>query len=62
MAEPRRSQLLEELLRIEMKNLAKAGELPVPSRYELRFPDHVAIIHRVFPAKGLPESIVVRDE
>lgn len=56
-AEPRRSQLLEELLRVEMYYLAKAGEPPIPSLYETRFPDDVEIIHRVFRAEGLLASI-----
>jgi tRNA A-37 threonylcarbamoyl transferase component Bud32 len=56
-AEPRRSRLLEELLRVEVYYLAKAGDSPTPTLYEARFPDHVEIIRRALREEGSPASI-----
>jgi serine/threonine protein kinase len=46
---PRRcSQLLEELLRIELEYRRKAGEAPAAGEYERRFPEYSAAIREVF--------------
>ncbi len=46
-AEPRRSQLLEELLRVELHNRRAAGETPSSEDYVIRFPDNEAMIRAV---------------
>ena len=46
-AEPRRSQLLEELLRVELGNRRAAGETPGPEEYVIRFPQDEAKIRAV---------------
>src|SRR5689334_12120095 len=47
-AEPRRTRLLEELLRVERQLALEAGERPVPAAYRRRFPAHVAVVATVF--------------
>jgi serine/threonine-protein kinase len=46
--EPRRSQLLQELLRVELGNRRAAGEAPRPEEYVIRFPQNEAMIRAVF--------------
>src|SRR6516164_3996066 len=46
-AEPRRSQLLEELLRVELDYRRAAGETPSPGDYVIRFPQDEATIQAV---------------
>ncbi len=55
-AEPRRSQLLEELLRVELDNRRAAGETPGPEEYVIRFPQDEAMI-RAAVSEGGAESI-----
>jgi tRNA A-37 threonylcarbamoyl transferase component Bud32 len=50
---PRRSQLLEELLRIELHWRREAGEAPTAEEYQSRFPGHARTIEGVF-AKAAP--------
>jgi serine/threonine-protein kinase len=47
-AGPRRSLLLQELLRVERELRKSAGELPGPQEYRLRFPDDRAAVDAVF--------------
>jgi hypothetical protein len=47
-AEPLRSRLLEELLRIERQIRMKRGEVPDPEDYRRRFPGDLPIIETVF--------------
>ena len=47
-AEPERSVLLEELLRLELDYLHRRGETPAPEQYQVRFPDHQTQIAEVF--------------
>ena len=46
--EPRRSQLLEELLRVEVEYRRKAGEKPTAGEYAKRFREHGTMIHDRF--------------
>jgi serine/threonine protein kinase len=46
-AAPRRSQLLEELLRVELDNRRAAGETPSPEDYVIRFPESKATIRAI---------------
>jgi tetratricopeptide (TPR) repeat protein/tRNA A-37 threonylcarbamoyl transferase component Bud32 len=46
--EPRRTRLLEELLRVERQLALEAGESPAPAEYRRRFPAHVAVVETVF--------------
>ena len=46
-AEPRRSRLLEELLRVEIDDRRAAGETPSPEDYVIRFPENEAMIRAV---------------
>jgi serine/threonine-protein kinase len=47
-AEPRRSQLLAELLRVEVKFRQQAGERPTAADYEQQFREHCALIRDLF--------------
>ena len=47
-AEPERSVLLGELLRLELDYLQRRGEMPAAAQYQARFPDHHALIAEVF--------------
>jgi serine/threonine-protein kinase len=47
-AGPRRSLLLQELLRVERELRKSAGELPGPQEYRQRFPDDRAAVDAVF--------------
>jgi serine/threonine-protein kinase len=47
-AEPRRTRLLGELLRVERQLALEAGEHPAPSEYRRRFPAHLAVVETVF--------------
>jgi serine/threonine protein kinase len=59
--EPRRCQLLEELLRIELDWRREAGEAPTSAEYQSRFPGHAGTIEGVFaeaaPAPLLPPVV-----
>jgi hypothetical protein len=55
-AEPRRSQLLEELLRVELDDRRAAGEAPSLEEYVIRFPQDEAMI-RVAVTGGGAKSI-----
>ena len=46
--EPRRSQLLAELLRVEVEYRQKAREEPTAGEYEQNFREHGALIHELF--------------
>jgi serine/threonine-protein kinase len=46
--EPKRSQLLAELLRVEVEYRRKAGERPTAAEYEQRFREHGALVHDLF--------------
>jgi serine/threonine-protein kinase len=46
--EPRRPQLLAELLRVEVEYRRKAGEKPAAGEYEQQFPENGALIHDLF--------------
>jgi serine/threonine-protein kinase len=46
--EPRRSQLLAELLRVEVEYRRKAGERPTAGEYEQQFREHGALIRDLF--------------
>ncbi|MFO0892868.1 MAG: serine/threonine-protein kinase [Isosphaeraceae bacterium] len=46
--EPRRSALLEELLRIECERRRRAGEHPTVEEYQVRFPEHASVVDAVF--------------
>jgi serine/threonine protein kinase len=60
---PRRSQLLEELLRIELHWRREAGEVPTSEEYQSRFPGHAPTIEGVFakvaPAPPQPQDAVL---
>jgi serine/threonine protein kinase len=47
-AEPERSQLLTQLLAVELEYRRAAGEDPLLWDYQARFPDHAEVIQRVF--------------
>ena len=47
-AEPRRSHLLAELLRVEQEYRRETGEEPMAGEYEQRFPEHGALIRELF--------------
>ena len=47
-AEPERSALLGELLRLELDYLHRRGKTPAPEQYQARFPDHQTQIAEVF--------------
>jgi hypothetical protein len=46
-AGPRRSQLLEELLRVELDYRRKLGETPTEEEYGQRFPEHDSLIRKM---------------
>jgi hypothetical protein len=48
LAEPRRTKLLGELLRVELDYRRRAGESPTVAEYERRFPEHLEIVRRAF--------------
>jgi serine/threonine protein kinase/tetratricopeptide (TPR) repeat protein len=47
-AEPERSKLLEELLKLELEFRGKTGDSPVPQEFLRRFPQHAALITVIF--------------
>jgi serine/threonine-protein kinase len=47
-AEPRRSHLLAELLRVEVEYRRETGEEPTAGEYQQRFPEYVALIRGLF--------------
>src|SRR3954468_2652453 len=47
-AGPRRSRLLEELLRVERQLRAAAGEAPHPDEYHRRFPEYPEVVTGAF--------------
>jgi WD40 repeat protein/tRNA A-37 threonylcarbamoyl transferase component Bud32 len=47
-AEPERSVLLGELVRLELEYLSRRGEIPAVEQYQARFPDHRALIAELF--------------
>jgi serine/threonine protein kinase len=48
LAEPRRSALLAELMRVELRNREALGETPTPQEYEARFPYALSVVDGVF--------------
>src|SRR5438445_3136144 len=48
MAEPERTELLEELIRLELDYRAQRGERPSQEEYTLRFPEREALIAAIF--------------
>jgi tetratricopeptide (TPR) repeat protein/tRNA A-37 threonylcarbamoyl transferase component Bud32 len=52
--EPERSQLLTQLLALELEYRRAAGETPLLEDYRARFPDHGAVVRRIFAA---PETV-----
>jgi serine/threonine protein kinase len=55
-AEPRRCQLLEELLRVDLDNRRHAGDTPSHEEYVIRFPENEAMI-RAAVTGGSDESV-----
>jgi eukaryotic-like serine/threonine-protein kinase len=51
-AGPRRTLLLQELLRVERELCKSAGETPAPAEYRQRFPDDRAAVEAVFGDDG----------
>jgi len=47
-AEPQRSYLLAELLRVEREYREALGEIPKPQEYRSRFPGHEAVVDGIF--------------
>ena len=53
---PRRTLLLQELLRVERELRLSAGETPTPDEYRRRFPDEPAAVAAVFGITDRPRS------
>lgn len=62
-AEPSRTRLLEELLRVERQLRINGGETPEPEEYRIRFPQHTTVIDASFglapavPSAGRPRAV-----
>src|SRR3954447_5234030 len=51
-AGPRRTRLLEELLRVERQLRAAAGEAPHPDEYHRRFPECPEVVNLAFHSRA----------
>jgi WD40 repeat protein/serine/threonine protein kinase len=51
-AEPERSKLLEELLKVELEHRVRTGEPPALEDYQLRFPDHADLLSKLIRVDG----------
>src|SRR5262249_27001404 len=61
--EPLATDLLRELLGLELECRVRAGEKPTPAEYQQRFPAHTAFILAAFgkPVPAIPQPETVAD-